>query len=269
MDATKVDIAPDSLNQVAPIAIDGLSAAQDAGDASTRINEPVRSWWWVLLILLLLNLALWFGFTRSFDVWGQSSDSAIQSNIAGEKINLQTANKTPQTLAITPAIAIKSNETLALNKGVSSIEPQLSCVVWSFNNKGEAARADNRLAEQAWSGFTTELVQEAPTYIAFVGPYTNTKQIETAIKAISVLKIKDYSVLPNSSISLGVVSTPDAAKQLQQQLSNRGLKGVQFAERQGKNKFNRYRFEKMSASSLAALRDLSKGLGTLADCVKP
>jgi hypothetical protein len=140
---------------------------------------------------------------------------------------------------------------------------------WTFVNSTEVKRADNRITEQAWNGYTIDLIGEPPTYMAFIGPFASPAQTDTMIKNLVKLKIKDYSVLPSGAIALGVVATRETGQQLQQQLKNRGLKDVQLVERQGKAKLKRYRFEQMTPASLAALRKLSEGLGSLTECTKP
>jgi hypothetical protein len=142
-------------------------------------------------------------------------------------------------------------------------------MIWSFNNNTDVKRADNRLAEQAWSGFTTELADEASRYFVFVGPFSTRAQVEAMLKKVMALKIEDYNLLPNNSISLGLFSTREAGQQLQQLLLSRGLKNVQLLEQPGKIKRSRYRFEQMSRSSLQALQQLVDGVGTLTECGKP
>jgi SPOR domain len=266
-DALK-DPVPVPVPVVSPPATDGLSAAYAAQDDAPKVKASMRFGLWVLLGLLILNIVLWFAYTNTRNVWGSSSESAVQANIAAEKIGTPSLSK-----AKTPAPAVTPPVPTAATPPPVPVPVLVSektaCMVWSFSNNTDAKRADSRLAERAWSGYTTELADEASTHMAFVGPFSTQAQADAMLKKIVALKIKDYSLLPSNSIALGVVATREAGQQLQQQLINRGLKDVQLIERQGKVKRNRYRFEQMTMSSLQALRQLVDGVGTLTECGKP
>jgi cell division septation protein DedD len=296
--APVVSAVPVPVTSANVTATDGLSAAYAANDDAPKVKAPVRYWLWVLLVLLILNTVLWFAFTSDRSVWGQHNEPIAQNGLSTEKIvvlavnaaadNIQnnTQNNTQKSPAglptqptqPTPVLGVSNVNTNNPNINTPSVNNPIvknkpaektSCMVWAFSNAVESKRANNKLAEQAWGGYTTELAEEAPSYMVFVGPFTNQKQTETMIKAINTLKIKDYVLLPSGAISLGVVQARESAQALQRQLSNRGLKGMQITERQGKNKLNRYRFEQMSPSSEQALRQLSDGLGALTNCAQP
>ena len=139
-------------------------------------------------------------------------------------------------------------------------------MLWEFFTPNELKKADNRLAEQAWSGYTSESAQEPATYMVFIGPFESRTEMLTKIKVLEKLKLKDFSQLPSSTISLGVLSTREAANSLKTSLSKRGLQGVQTLERTGKSNRTRYRFEGLSTNSLNALTTLSAELGLLRAC---
>jgi cell division septation protein DedD len=262
-DALK-EAVPMPVPVVSPPATDGLSAAYAAHDDAPKVKASIRFGLWVLLGLLLLNVALWFTHTSTRAVWGSSSESAVQANMAAEKIGNPSLSKTKTSAPpVTPPVPT------AATPPPAPVLEKTACMVWSFSNNTDAKRADSRLAEQAWGGYTTELADEASTHMAFVGPFSTQAQAQAMLKKIAALKIKDYSLLPSNSIALGVVATREGAQQLQQQLINRGLKDVQLIERQGKIKRKRYRFEQMAPSSMQALRQLVDGVGTLTECGKP
>jgi cell division septation protein DedD len=262
-DALK-DPVPVPVPVVSPPATDGLSAAYAAHDDAPKAKASMRFGVWILLGLLILNIVLWFVYTNTRSVWGSSSESAVQANIAAEKIGNPSLSKTKTSApTVTPPVPA------AATPPPAPLPEKTACMIWSFSNNADAKRADNRLAEQAWGGYTTELADEASTHMAFVGPFSTQAQADAMLKKIAALKIKDYSLLPSNSIALGVVATREGAQQLQQQLINRGLKDVQLIERQGKVKRNRYRFEQMTMSSLQALRQLVDGVGALTECGKP
>lgn len=269
--------ADDTSNHTAPSpATDGLTAAYAAQDLVPNTKAKTRIGLWILLGLMLLNVALWLGYTSSRSVWGHSSETAAQSNFASEKIVLSAminvkAQAVTNTSSLT-ATSISTETPVSLNtvsSASNNVIDKTACMVWAFANSTEAKRADNRMVEQAWQGYTTDLADEPPTYMAFVGPFASQSQTDAMMKTMAKLKIKDYSLLPSGSIALGVVATREAGQQLQQRLTNRGLKDVQLVERQGKGKLKRYRFEQMTPASLSALRQLSEGLGTLTECSKP
>ncbi len=90
--------------------------------------------------------------------------------------------------------------------------------------------------------------------------------MEAKLKVLEKMQLQDYSALPSAIISLGVLSSAEAANALKLTLTRRGLVGVQTSERKGGGKRTRYRFERIAPDSLKELNHLSIGLGTLKAC---
>ncbi len=248
-----------SLSAAQPeVVADGLSAAHAAHLRADVLKRSSQRWLWALAALLLINLFLWFSYTKTRAVWGSSQESAALPAIAGDRISasLETATSTEPKNSFAPVAPQKKNADVKAG----------DCMVWAFTNDQEGKRASIRLNEQGWAGYTLEQAPEPPTFMVFVGPYAQPQQIASMIKTLLALKIKQYSILPSGSISLGVVSNLDSAKQLQRQLSSRGLKDIDIVERPGKVQRGRLRFEGLSAPSMKALTALSEGLGVLSDC---
>jgi hypothetical protein len=141
--------------------------------------------------------------------------------------------------------------------------------VWEFPSNADLKRASTRLSDQGWGGYATELALEPPSYMVFTGPFDSPAELKTKLKVIEKMKLEDYRTLPTGAISLGVLSTPEAAKALMQTLTKRGLLAVETMERPNRIQRTRYRFEGLTPSSLKALNTLStqgSALGTVKAC---
>ncbi len=120
------------------------------------IAQPTgRKWRWLLLIILGVNAALWFGYTAKRQTFGMTDEASPQANIAANKMVLQTSKSAvpiapPAAIAPPPLTPVLNEKTV--------------CMLWEFSNNGDLKRADNRLAEQARSGYTAELADEPTTY---------------------------------------------------------------------------------------------------------
>jgi hypothetical protein len=139
-------------------------------------------------------------------------------------------------------------------------------MLWSFPNNADLKRADLLLSEQGWTGFVSEQALEPISYMVFTGPFDDKSELNAKLKVIEKMKLQDYRALPTGAISLGVLSTPEAAKALAQTLTARGLLGVKTGERPNRVQRTRYRFEGLSLDSLKALNGLGVNLGTLSTC---
>jgi hypothetical protein len=222
-----------------------------------------HTWLWVLLVLIAINAALWLGFTAQRSVLGASSEQAPIGNLAEQKIVPQDSQKAPLPVILTPPVIA---EVPAVSTGTSVVEKTV-CMLWEFSSTSDVKRADNRLSEQAWSGYVSEIADEPSTYMVFVGPFDTHAELDLKIKVLEKMKLKDYSPLPSALISLGVLSTQDAANTLKQGLTKRGLLGVQVSERTGSARRTRYRFEGLTPDSLKELNTVAANLGALRPCV--
>jgi hypothetical protein len=247
--------------------LDGLTAAH-AAHAAQRSRLSASSWqaWLIgLLALLALNGALWVAYTSEKEVLGSNSDARALADLASEKISFLPNGSALALQVATPA-GFTASKPPASGAAASSAATGTACLLWEFTANADVKRADSRLAEQAWSGYTTELAAEAPTYLVFVGPYSTQTQLDAKLKVLKKLKLEDYNTLPDDSISLGVLYSPEAAKALQSKLTKRGLTDVEVLERSSGKRRNRLRFETISADKAAELKALAQDLGKLRAC---
>ena len=261
-----------------------LDAAYSAY-ASSPAAYPWKRWLLLAVLLALANIWLWFNYTESGRSVGLSAEQAPQSTVEGKKIMPMpsgiAANNSPNNALdnAPPAAALTAtavNDTgqaafTATNpsnteKTAEKTAEKTVCIVWEFYSNGDVKKADNRLAEQAWSGYTAELADEPPTYMVFVGPFERRSEFDAKLKVIEKMKLKDYSALPSAIISLGVLSTQAAADALKASLSKRGLTGVQTSERTGSIQRTRYRFGALKPDSLKELTLLAASLGSIRAC---
>ncbi len=219
-----------------------------------------RSWLGLLIALLAVNAALWFRYTQSRGVLGSQADTAPQPPIAESKI-MPYIGPAPA-----PAPTAAASLPVAAPAPAAASTDKTLCQLWEFSSNAELKRADNRLAEQAWSGYQGELAQEPATYMVFLGPFESKTDLASKVKVLAKMKIDDYSQLPTGLISLGVLATAEAANKLKQSLTKRGLQGVQVQARTGSAQRTRYRFEGLSTDSASALVTLAAGVGSLRSC---
>jgi hypothetical protein len=259
--------------------VDRLSAAYDEHkDINKRNAASPRRYWRiyasVLLLLLCGNLAMWWCFTHQGVAVGEGNEIAIAVNLSPEKIDLPSTITSLDSSAATtfispalaaPAVVIPANPPETTEPIVAVVEKTV-CYVWEFIHDNEFKRAESLLAEQAWSGFVTEMVDEPLSYMVFVGVFKTRAEIDTKIKVLEKMKIKNYSVLPSGAIALSVVATAQAAIAYQTALTKRGLLGVQYSERQSNKQRLRYRFAGLTSDSQKELVLLAKDLGTLRVC---
>jgi hypothetical protein len=273
---------PDLFAPTHPVAPNQLDAAHFAYEQrQTRLGRA-RFWWLALLVLLSLNAVLWLTFTRHQSVWADGGEALAQADIEPQKISLPNEPKPEPKLATQSEVntETKPPSLQALPMAVASVaaapsESQPSatmpekteCVAWMFFNSGDIKRAQKRLSDAGWGGYKDEMAEEPATYMVYLGPFDSRAALDAKLKAIVSMKLSDYSAMPNNSISLGVLSSEQAAKALAQSLTQRGLTGVQWMERTGGNKRLRYRFESLNAAGQTSLNSLAVGLGILKPCV--
>jgi cell division protein FtsN len=227
-----------------------------------QASQPTRlgngRWALLLLILLSINAALWFAFTSQQQAFGASNEHLAVADISPEKIAFPSSAQSP---TLNPPAPPMTTSTMP-----APIVEKTNCKVWEFFSSNELNKANARLAEQGWSGYVSESAQEPPTYMVFVGPFETRADMLAKIKILEKMKLKDFSPLPSTNISLGVLTTREAANMLKTNLIKRGLLGVQTIERTGKASRTRYRFDGLSADSAKALNTLSTDLGLLRQC---
>jgi hypothetical protein len=237
----------------------------DAAYSQHAHRKAGRGGWgkWLTLSLLLLgaNAAVWIAYTSNYQTIGVSGEQASQDNIAPQKIMPLTDKQATSIAGPVPLPAPAAVSATDTNSSEKSV-----CMLWEFTNNSDLKRADNRLSEQAWSGYDSEQAKEPSTYLVYTGPFEKQAEMDAKIKLLEKMKIKDYRKMPDGAISLGVLSTPEAASALRKTLTKRGLLGIESTERTGSGKRTRYRFDGLSPNSVKELNALSSGLGLLKPC---
>jgi hypothetical protein len=263
-----------------PDLFDDLNVAQD--DRLAIANEPPAASWkplaWILLGLLLLNALLacvWFFYG---DPARPSAIDGPLPNVAEQGIRMPTQQ--PVAVGQLASGAPSGGAGSASNSKQAILPPtpvptaalqapsnkQGLCLKWGLFNTAETKRAERRLAKQGWAGYLTELVDEGATYMVYVGSYDTKAQLDKKIKDLKTQGVKDFSLIANNSISLGVVSTEAAAQTLKAKLNRQGVKGVQIVERNRGLQRTRYVFEQLTPAYQSNLQTLAEGLGTLQAC---
>lgn len=242
----------------------------DAAYSEQAFQQANRSTWrkWLFLLLALIgvNGFLWIDFHSAQPLLSDSSELAAQANIAANKIMPQSGKSA--------AAFIEQAAPVPVVAPIAAAEPapiteKTVCMVWEFPNNTDLKRAGTRLSQPGWGGYASELALEPPSYMVFTGPFDNPTELKAKLKVIEKMKLDDYRTLPTGAISLGVLSTPEAAKALMKTLTKRGLLAVDTMERPNRVQRTRYRFESLTPSRLKALNTLSvqgTALGTVKAC---
>ncbi len=242
----------------------------DAAYSEQALQQAQRSTWrrWLFLLLALLgvNGFLWIDLHSAQPLLSNSTDAGVQAAIAPNKIMPQPGKAPAAFVEQAPPPPVLEPLTAA-----DTIAPpeKTACMLWEFPSNADLKRANTRLTEHGWGGYGSELALEPTSYMVFTGPFDDDKALNAKLKVIEKMKLQDYRTLPTGVISLGVLSTPEAAKALMQTLTKRGLLAVDTMERPNRVQRTRYRFEGLTPSSLKALTTLStKGtsLGTVRAC---
>ncbi len=283
--------APTTPHTTAPQA-NSLDAAHSVHAAQQNSASSTRRLLLTLLALLAINAALWFGFTARNAVLGDAAEQALQADVAPHKMLLQSDGKPIPVLiatavitapapvpvpmpmpdqaeapppAVTPPPSLQANAEAVVNSKPVAAE-KTYCMLWEFLSNADIKRAQKRLSDKGWGGYKDELAEEPATFLVYLGPFETRALLDAKLKVIEKMKITDYNVIANNRISLGVLSTEQAATGLVKTLAQRGLTGVEWIERTSGNKRTRYRFDALNAAGQESLNSLALGLGILKPC---
>jgi hypothetical protein len=199
----------------------------------------------LLIILLLINILFFLFLTRQGAALEGGNDSPVLNEISVDKIILPNQ---------------KNNDNYYHQ--VSTI-PVNSCYLWEFSNEADLKRAKIALANPIWRDFLPELAKAPPTFMVFLGPFTNSNQLNELLKQLKALDIQEYNILSSNELSLSVVNTRESALAFKQSLTTRGLQNVNVRERDSNKQRLRYRFNQLNIDRQQALIKIA---GTLRQC---
>lgn len=199
-----------------------------------------------LLTLLLLINALFFLFlTRQGATLEDGDDSPVLNELSVDKIVLPTQTNYAHSDKYLPTTQVNN------------------CYLWEFSSDTDLKRAKIALANPIWGNFSPELAKAPPIFMVFLGPFTNSNQLNELLRQLKALDIREYNILSSNEVSLSVVNTRESAFAFKQSLTTRGLQNVNVRERDSNKQRLRYRFNQLDIDRQKALVKIT---GTLRQC---
>ena len=225
------------------------------------------------LLLVAANLALFAWFQHYPPAEAAADPESARRQIRPEQIRLLQGKEMPETASPTPK-ASPAPATVVGGPGSAAVSPGNACVEWGGFALAESPKAEQVLTPLALgTRLTQRRSEETAGWWVFIPPQGNRAGAMKKTAELKALGIDDYFVLQDEgrmrwSVSLGVFSSEEAARNRFETLRARGVRSAQTGERDTQVSKVWFQVRGADAALQARLRESAQGFpGTeVRDC---
>lgn len=186
------------------------------------------------------------------------NEEADERNKTGNKIEISG-----QALTDLPQPLKAERQTQVNTTSINSEQEATVCLEWGEFTGAILERAGAALSELSLGAKLSQSEMEYETgYWIYMGPYKNRKTVNKKIGELKDIGVNEYYVVPSgrwkNTISLGVFKSEDAAKNLFNQLTEKGVRTAKMGERSSKLKTTIFIFQNINTETKAKIRELQK-----------